>query len=86
MIYVVFALCAATSLLCAVLLLRGWTQTRVRLLLACSACFFGMAASHVLRFVERWYALESDSFAAVVHTPTLVGILVLLWGLVHASD
>jgi hypothetical protein len=86
MIYVVFALCTATSLLCAVLLLRGWTQTRVRLLLACSACFFGMAVSHGLRFVERWYALESDAFGALGHAPTLVGMLVLLWGLVHASD
>lgn len=86
MIYFVFALCAAASLLCAALLLRGWTQTRVRLLLACAACFFGMAVSHAIRFVERWNALESDAFAVAVHTPTLVGMLVLLWGLVHASD
>ncbi len=86
MIYVVFALCVATSLACAALLARGWVQTRVRLLLACSACFLGMGISHALRFFERWNSMESETFSTIVQVPTLLGVTILLWGLVRAND
>lgn len=87
MIYVVLSLCVLASLACAGLLLRGWRETRVGLLLSCAICFLGMATSHVLRIVERAKALEaSDAFGALVQAPTLLGIVVLIWGLVKASD
>lgn len=44
----VFLLCAVTSLACAVLLLRGYAQNRVPLLLWSSLCFVGLAVNNIL--------------------------------------
>jgi hypothetical protein len=49
---VVFLLCAATSLACAVLLLRGYLRNRVPLLLWSSLCFVGLAVNNVLLVVD----------------------------------
>jgi hypothetical protein len=78
-IIVVFVLCVATSLLCAVLLLRGWLRTRVALLLQCQGL------SHGLRLVERAQHIDSETFSVLAQVPTALGVVVLLWGLVHAE-
>ena len=48
MIQLVYVLCALTSLACAILLLRGYFRTRVRLLLWSGLCFAGLALNNAL--------------------------------------
>ena len=56
----VYILCALTSVLCAVLLIRSWMRSRVRLLLWSSVCFVGLAINNVLLFVDRIVVPEVD--------------------------
>ncbi len=77
----VYLLCILTSLGCAVLLVRGWLATRVRLLLWSALCFIGLALNNILLFVDVRVLPETD--LSVVRTlPALAGILVLLYGLI----
>jgi len=47
-----YLLCAATSVLCAVLLLRGYLRTRTRLLMWSTLCFIGLAINNILLFLD----------------------------------
>jgi hypothetical protein len=77
----VYLLCILTSLVCAVLLVRGWLATRVRLLLWSALCFIGLALNNILLFVDVRVLPETD--LSVVRTlPALAGVLILLFGLV----
>ena len=49
---VVYALCALTSGLCAVLLLRAYGASRARLLLWSSLAFIGLACNNLLLFLD----------------------------------
>jgi len=49
---VVYVLCAATCLVCALLLGRGYRRTRQRLLLWSTLCFAGLFLNNVLTFVD----------------------------------
>jgi hypothetical protein len=49
---IVYILCAATSTLCAILLMRGYRQSRARLLLWSSACFIGLALNNLLLVID----------------------------------
>jgi uncharacterized protein DUF5985 len=49
---VVYVLCAATSLACAVLLLNEYRKNRTRLLFWSSVCFIGLAANSIVMFVD----------------------------------
>jgi len=77
----VYVLCAFTSFACAVLLLRGYARRRVRLLLWSGLGFVGFAVGNamlvadVLVFPERNLLLWRN-------LPTLVGVIVLVYGLV----
>lgn len=48
----IYLLCAATSVLCAVLLFNGYRASRTRLLFWSSLCFMGLALNNVLLFVD----------------------------------
>jgi uncharacterized membrane protein YhhN len=78
---VVFALCAVTSIVCAVLLWRGWRAAGGRLLLWTAIGFICFAANNVLLFVDEVVVPDNDlqltrdltSFAAV--TIILFGLI-----------
>jgi hypothetical protein len=77
----VYALCALTSLACAVLLLRGYARTRVRLLLWSGLCFTGLALNNIILLVDLRVVPTID--LSVWRTlPALAGIVILLYGLV----
>jgi hypothetical protein len=78
---VVYALCALTSVLCAVLLLRGFAATRARLLLWAGLCFVGLAINNVLLFVDLGLMPGLD-LAVWRSLPTLAGLGLLIFGLV----
>ncbi len=78
----VYVLCALTSILCALLLVRSWRRSRARLLLWSSLCFVGLAANNVLLFVDRVVVPESDlSFPRALTAVLAVGLLLigLIW-------
>jgi hypothetical protein len=78
---VVYALCALTSVLCAVLLLRGFAATGARLLLWAGLCFVGLAINNVLLFVDLGLMPGLD-LAVWRSLPTLAGLGLLIFGLV----
>ena len=78
---VVYALCALTSLTCAVLLLRGYLSTRARLLLWSGLCFAGLAANNVLLLIDKRVVPAMD-LSLWRSLPALAGVAVLLYGLV----
>ncbi|MET0396119.1 MAG: DUF5985 family protein [Longimicrobiaceae bacterium] len=77
----IYALCALTSLLCAVLLARGYRQSRARLLLWSSLCFAGLALNNVLLFIDLRVVPDVD-LSVWRSLPALAGLLVLIYGLV----
>ncbi|HEX5726286.1 MAG TPA: DUF5985 family protein [Longimicrobiaceae bacterium] len=77
----VYALCALTSLLCTVLLARGYLHTRARLLLWAALCFGGLALNNVLLFVDE-AAVPSMDLSVWRSLPALAGVVLLVYGLV----
>ena len=80
----VYALCAITSVMCAVLLLRGYSSSRVRLLFWASLCFFGFALNNILLFVDLILLPQVDLFLWRT-MPALVGVTLFLYGLIWES-
>lgn len=78
---IVYALCGLTSVACAVLLLRGYASSRARLLLWGGLCFVGLAINNVLLFVDMRIVPEVD-LSVWRSLPTLVGLMLLIYGLV----
>jgi hypothetical protein len=84
MAQLVYLLCAITSLACAVLLLRGYRRTAVRLLLWSGLCFTGLALDNMILIFDRIILPDRDlSFARNV--PGLLALMLLLFGLVWDS-
>lgn len=48
----IYALCALASFVCAVLLIRGYRRTRLRLTLLACLCFSGLALNNLLLFID----------------------------------
>lgn len=80
----VYALCAATGLLCAVLLLRGYRASRTKLLFWASLCFAGLALNNVLLFIDLILLPQIDLFVWR-SVAALAGMSVLLYGLIWES-
>lgn len=80
---VIYALCALTSLACAVLLLRGYVRSRVRLLWWSGLCFTGLFLNNAMLVLDGrlWQDLS-----AVRSLPALAGIALLLYGMIWESD
>jgi hypothetical protein len=81
---VVYLLCALTSWLCAVLLLRAYTQRRTRLLFWCGAGFCAFGVSNIMLFVDLVIVPEVD-LSLLRNLITLGGILLMLRGLIGES-
>jgi len=81
----VYLLCAVTSLACAVLLLRGYVRSRVRLLLWSSLCFVGLALNNVLLVLDLIVLPESD-LSLLRNLPALVGLALLVFGLIWEAE
>ena len=78
----VYILGALTTLACAVLLLRGYTRGRRRLLLWSSFCFFGLTVSNLLIFVDLVMFPDVNLYLWRLVTATVaMGLLlyVLIW-------
>ncbi|HEX9986196.1 MAG TPA: DUF5985 family protein [Thermoanaerobaculia bacterium] len=78
---IVYILCAATSTLCAILLLRGYRQSKAHLLLWSAVCFIGLALNNVLLVVDLRTGDAVDlSIWRII--PAVIGAGALLYALV----
>lgn len=80
----VYFLCAVTSSGCAVLLIRSWLASRVRLLMWCALGFTGLAANNLLLFLDRVILPDRD-LGSLRDASGLLGISILLLGLIWES-
>ncbi|MFN8390376.1 MAG: DUF5985 family protein [Bdellovibrionota bacterium] len=78
---IVFVLCTLTSVLCAILLYRGYRQTRSRLLIWSAACFSLLGLANFLLYADRFLILDV-SLLQLRSEVTLAAVVVLLVGLI----
>lgn len=78
---IVYLLCTLTSGICAILLLRAFRQSRVRLLLWSSLCFVGLALNNLLLFIDM-KVLPAMDLSVIRTIPALAGMACLLYGMI----
>jgi hypothetical protein len=81
---IVYLLCVATCLLCAVLLLRGYRETKVRLLFWSGLCFMGLMLDNVMLYVDV-VVVPDVNLAVWRKLPGLLATLLLVFGLIWES-
>jgi hypothetical protein len=82
----IYGLCAVTSILCAVLLLRGYFKSHYRLLFWSGLCFVGLAANNVLVLLDRTIFLTSVDLLTLRLATSLIAMLLLVFGLVWEEE
>ncbi len=82
----VYALCAVTSAVCALLLLRGYRRSRLRLLFWAGLCFVGFALNNILLFIDLIVFPTQVDLSVWRTVPALIGVLLLLYGLIWEAD
>lgn len=79
----VYSLCALTCLLCTVLLLRGYRESRQRLQLLMSLCFAGLTINNVLLPIDMvWLGADVDLsvLRSAVGVASMAALLfILIW-------
>lgn len=81
----IYTLCALTSLACAVLLLRAYSVSGMKLLFWSGMCFLGLTASNVLLVLDRIVYPDVDLYGARL-LAALAGLLLLVYGLIWERD
>ena len=88
----VYALCAVTSVVIAVLLFRGYGRSGARFLMWSALCFVGLAINNGLLFVDKviypdvdlsYLSIDMAVWRAIA---AVVGLSLLLWGLIFDAE
>lgn len=80
----VYLLCALTSLICGLMLLRGYWHTRTPLLAWTAVCFFGLFVNNLMVLID----LDTIVFSQVTNlsvwrlVPACIGLSALCYGLI----
>ena len=87
----VYLLCAATSIACAVLLLRGYRRGGPRFLLWSSLCFAGLALNNIILVADQVLlpnltGLMGVDFAVWRSGIAVAALALLLYGLVWDAE
>lgn len=80
----IYILCALTSILCTAMLVRGYRQTRVRLLFWSACCFAGLTLNNILLIVDL-RVLTAVDLQIWRTVPAIIGVALLVYGLVWES-
>ncbi|MGH8259792.1 MAG: DUF5985 family protein [Steroidobacteraceae bacterium] len=80
---IVYILCGLTSILCAILLLRGWRETRARLLFWASLCFVCLAIDNVVVFIDFVATPPTVDLFWWRTPPAILGMFLLIYGLIR---
>ncbi|GGY73889.1 hypothetical protein GCM10011613_18980 [Cellvibrio zantedeschiae] len=78
---VIYALCAGTSLLCAILLLRGYFKSRYRLLMWAGWCFIFVTINNLLVIADK-FLVPDYNLLNLRLSMALAGLILLLYGLI----
>lgn len=81
----IYLLCAITSVICAVLLLRGFARTGVRFLFWSSVCFIGLALNNLLVLIDLVFLVQEVDLAMERGVVAFLGLAALVFGLVSES-
>jgi hypothetical protein len=81
----VFLLCAATCMLCSMLLYRAYRQKRVPLLFWSSLCFFGLMIDNGMLYADL-HVFPEVQMVVWRKLPGLIATVLLLIGLVWESE
>lgn len=77
----VYLLCAITSVICAMMLLKGYRATRTKLLFWSSLCFAGLALNNTLMFFDLVIVPDVD-LSLWRSGVALVSMVLLIYGLI----
>ena len=83
---IIYALCTATSLTCAWLLLRSYARTHYRLLFWSGLCFVGASVNNILVILDRVVFPTSVDLLLWRLSAALIALLLLLFGLIWEED
>jgi hypothetical protein len=81
----VYGLCLATSVVCALLLVRSWLATRARLLLFSALCFALLAVNNAFVVVDM-VLLPGRDFTLWRQVSVLAALAVLLYGFIWEAE
>lgn len=81
----VYVLCALTSLLCTLLLLRGYVRGQSRFLLWSCLCFAGLSLNNILLFLDKVVLLDVDLEPGRTAV-AVVALLPLLYGMIWDAE
>ena len=81
----IYLLCAATSLIAALLLFRQYTARRTALLLWSCIAFLGLVLNNVLLYVDL-AMLEAIDLSLVRTLTGTIGMLALVYGLIWEAE
>lgn len=79
---VIYALCAFTSLLCAILLLRSYSISRYRLLLWSGICFVIITLNNLLLMLDKLILPTQVDLLTLRLSVALVALICLVYGLI----
>ena len=80
---VVYLLCTFTSLVCALLLLRGYRRSGTRLLMWSSLCFFCLCVNNIMLFLDVIVLTTSVDLSVWRLLPALLGVALMCYGLIE---
>jgi hypothetical protein len=78
---VVYILCALTSIICAILLLRAYRLTRNRLTFWSAICFGCLAVNNIFLILDM-VVVENQDLSVFRTIPLLFGAIVMVYGTV----
>lgn len=81
----IYIACALTSIVCAWLLLSGYRLTRTRLLFWAGLCFVGLTIDNVVLYIDLVLTPASVDLFFYRTVPAALGLIVLMFGLIHES-
>lgn len=81
----IYGLCAATSAVCAGMLLGAFRQNRYRLLLWSGLCFVGLALNNVVLVLDKVIFPDVD-LASLRLLVALISMMILLYGLIWDTE
>jgi hypothetical protein len=84
---VVYILCALTSALCAMMLLRGYLRSKARFLLWSSLCFIALFVNNLLLMIDKVFVQQGVWFPQPLRgSAALLGLLLLIYGLIWDAE
>lgn len=80
---IVYLLCMLTSLVCAVLLLRGYLRSGTRLLMWSAICFACLCINNVMLFIDVIVLTTDVDLSVWRLVPAIIGVAVMCYGLIE---